>query len=1569
MSASSPGSSVPKVDTPTELTKTSIGASAHRLGVGGVVAGARGSYRITEIFKAGGMGETYLAADSTTGALAVVKVVQARLLKAAKGSAADRIVKRFDREIDILRLLRGLPNVVTMIDSGEIKDVDGGSARFMALEFIEGKELRRYLPDRQPVELRTFLNLGNQLCQGLVAIHERGQSHRDIKPENVMVDTGGGRAPTVKYIDFGLGKPVFGGLEQVTHLNDRIGTNDYVAPELSLRMGDIREDEIRQADVYSLGVLLWRMATGGPPFGPDATPEMRRNPPAPEGGLSGRFTPALRDALRRSVLPRPLDRPTSKQLRDAFAGFAVEALRDAGRASDTPRTPTLAPVPATEMEATELSVHELAEGGTIASRYRIDGKLGKGSMGMVYRATDLKLKRVVAIKVAHDKRAIVTDEAENLARVEHQNIVRVIDIGEEQGSAFIVMEYVGGETLAELLADGAPLTGGILRDLALGIVDGVRFAHGKGVQHNDLGPNNVKWDGEKRTARILDFGIAEGGADGAKKGVKATNLAVLTPDQLLGVEGEASDLYQIGVLLYLMTTGREPYTADSIDEYKRLVLEHLPKPPLEVNPALEPPELSALVMKCLAKKADDRFDSAEALHERLLEVFRPKAKGSKAMAIAAAVLGVALIALLVLRFCRVWPFAEPPTPAAAAAPRELFLTALAEAGPFHAALAAADSGIEGAARLIKTPVGRLTYAVRTEGDGTADATGATPASWWDRNTKDLPAADFGALVSVTRRGPDGVERRLDVVRKPDGLEVDAPAEDGAYEDVLTFLPPEGAKAIDGVAFVRDTLPPSARLTAFDGAAVKPIVQYPNDKDGVVLEGRASDTAGLADLPSFMEEPSAAIWRDVVATADGGIRAVLSPPKNALQIFIRAVDRAGRAAVPAAPAADRILVLPSRTVAKAHAVAGATKRELGAKGTFVELDAAGSGDVLPSLEVEFAAGAFPAGSTPGIRVRGVDGGPDAVVRSDGQGRFTLVSEWKDRRLSCSFFVTLPDGARFDLTDAAADFRFGTARAVVTRSLLRAADRGDAEDLSARALDEAAVLLLAPGDRLVIEAPVGIAAALTDADGKPLIVDDAALKIRKTDRGFELTAGEAGPVAAAGWLREFRLALTSAASDRPDVRSFRAASAPFGASAKVASSALVDANGVVWIGAAWPLLPIEPSGDEAAPFKAAGFELRFSGADRVSAGIQAADAAAGRAAVTAEVRRGAFRYVLPLRVGSGDSAETVFRRDIAAPTATWTWSAKDPADVFVPRDRAGDFTISVTLDDGADGVGVEPRLTQDVPGAKPIAGTPATGSTSRATFVVGAADLRFDVDYVYTDRLGNEGRFRWTEKPEEQKPVGGTEPPPPPVILTRAIVDGRAAAAGIVLLPVPTDGPLFRMMEFELTHRNALRIRRALASGDSAFQGVPEAVKSVLLSQPEPRDSDEPLNVAEPNVARAYADALGVDIPSSADWLTAARGSASGKDNPRRQDGKFFNQRLENGANLRKGGGERAEAAGWFTVTGLHGLKAMAGNMAELVTTASGTAWIGGDWFTPGPVMEPGNVRTRETRGVRFQTKLR
>ena len=253
-------------------------------------------------------------------------------------------------------------------------------------------------------------------------------------------------------------------------------------------------------------------------------------------------------------------------------------------------------------------------------KFRIVDKLGQGAMGEVFRALDPVLGREVAIKVVTGKlsadegaRLRFQREAQSAAQLNHPNIITVYDFGEEQGMAFMAMELLEGSDLRELLAEGKVAS---LEDkLAImeQILDGLAFAHAKGVVHRDLKPGNVHVlpNGQ---VKIMDFGLARRAQDGAATGVIMGTPYYMAPEQVRGERATArSDIFSLGAMFYEMLGGKRPFPGPTIPAVLFAVVHRDPEPLAAVAPDVSE-GLAAVVMRALSKTPEARYaDAGEML--------------------------------------------------------------------------------------------------------------------------------------------------------------------------------------------------------------------------------------------------------------------------------------------------------------------------------------------------------------------------------------------------------------------------------------------------------------------------------------------------------------------------------------------------------------------------------------------------------------------------------------------------------------------------------------------------------------------------------------------------------------------------------------------------------------------------------------------------------------------------------------------------------------------------------------------------------------------------------------------
>ncbi|MFC2166090.1 protein kinase [Acidobacteriota bacterium] len=285
-------------------------------------------------------------------------------------------------------------------------------------------------------------------------------------------------------------------------------------------------------------------------------------------------------------------------------------------------------IPIVHTETLEMPKEKLTTGSTFADRYKIIEEIGRGGMGKVYKAHDVEIKEKIALKllkpeISSDSKAVerFRDEIRLARKIVHQNVGRMYDLGKAEGSYFITMEYVDGQDLKGLIRQSGQLAIGTTISIAKQICDGLVEAHRLGVIHRDLKPSNIMIDKDGQ-ARIMDFGIARSlkgkGITGA--GVIIGTPEYMSPEQVEGKDvDQRSDIYSLGTILFEMVTGRVPFEGDTPFTVGVKHKSEIPVDPREIN-AQVPEDLSRIILKCLEKDREARYQSAGEVSSELVRI-------------------------------------------------------------------------------------------------------------------------------------------------------------------------------------------------------------------------------------------------------------------------------------------------------------------------------------------------------------------------------------------------------------------------------------------------------------------------------------------------------------------------------------------------------------------------------------------------------------------------------------------------------------------------------------------------------------------------------------------------------------------------------------------------------------------------------------------------------------------------------------------------------------------------------------------------------------------------------------
>jgi len=473
------------------------------------------------------------------------------------------------------------PHIVPIYDTGS--DARGP---FIVAGLAEGPSLRSLLEAKVRFELHRVVDIGRQIASALEHAHGRGVLHRNLRPENIHI----AQEDRVAISDFGLSV-------RLSDLNPQELSSgrliQYTPPEALLR-GRVDVG----SDLYSLGVILYELAVGHPPFRGHDIGHQHVNDPVPLPGPGERPLPEF----LKNVVLRCLEKDRARRYPDAKA-----LLED-------------------------LVLREIVPGMVVSGRYQVLAEIGRGGMGAIFRARDAELDETVAIKVLAgdidaETAARFVQEIKIARSIVHPNVVRVHTFEKWRDFRLLMMEYIDGVALPRWMERVPNPSRTDRLHVALQAAAGLEAAHRAGIVHRDIKPENILVTSALQ-AKVLDFGIARpesGGHTLTEKGLVLGTPRYMSPEQVQGKPlDRRSDIYSLGAVLFFLFTGEEPFTGTDV---RSTLLTHLRPPvktPLNIDPSIPVP-LSQAILKALEVDPAARFPTADALAAALSRAVEPRA--------------------------------------------------------------------------------------------------------------------------------------------------------------------------------------------------------------------------------------------------------------------------------------------------------------------------------------------------------------------------------------------------------------------------------------------------------------------------------------------------------------------------------------------------------------------------------------------------------------------------------------------------------------------------------------------------------------------------------------------------------------------------------------------------------------------------------------------------------------------------------------------------------------------------------------------------------------------------------
>ncbi len=583
-------------------------------------------YKIGEVIAQGSMATVYRGEDLRTRRAVAIKVLREVY------STDPLLVTRFRGEMQAASSVQH-PNIVQIYDYGQ-----SDSNYFIVMELVDGTDLRRYLRSRGVLDMDRAIIIAHDVALGLGAAHRRGIVHRDVKPPDILI----GRDGSIKLTDFGSASlSANTNVKRLTTPDMVVGQVQYAAPEQV--MG---QNVNPAADIYSLGIVMYEMLTGRPPFDGDTPVAVAmqhvHNNPTPPSRLNSNIPPAVE-----AVIMRCLEKDLQKRYRDGSAlARALEMLGEPEENEDRPgvATPELAREPTMRLQNVPPPVSissnaqsmdlllssQLPANTILRGRYHIIEQVGKGGMGAVYKARDTAFTtRLVAVKqmfqsgLAPQMLTVYTDnfkrEANLLAGLIHPNLPHIYDYFSEGECWYLVMDYIEGINLQRHIEQaGGRLS--VEETLRIGIdlcaVLGYLHSQQQPIVFRDLKPANVMMT-QRGNLYLIDFGIArQYKPEQTRDTHHFLTAGYAAPEQYGHSHTQTtpqSDIYSLGATLHQMLSGNNP--SDTPFDFA----------PLRVGI----PELATLIQQMLEIRPANRPTSIEVVQQTLQRILAQVQNGEK----------------------------------------------------------------------------------------------------------------------------------------------------------------------------------------------------------------------------------------------------------------------------------------------------------------------------------------------------------------------------------------------------------------------------------------------------------------------------------------------------------------------------------------------------------------------------------------------------------------------------------------------------------------------------------------------------------------------------------------------------------------------------------------------------------------------------------------------------------------------------------------------------------------------------------------------------------------------------